>query len=82
MDEPIEAIYEGGVFKPLEAVALPEGQKVSLTVEPVRLTPSEARAQLREWQKVYEGLSELDVADIESMALDRSHFFPPTVTGS
>ncbi|MDQ2731714.1 MAG: antitoxin family protein [Armatimonadota bacterium] len=82
MDEPIEAIYEAGVFKPLEPVTLPEGQKVALTVEPVRLTPSEARAQLREWNKVYDGLTEQDVTDIESMALDRSHFSPPMLNRS
>ena len=38
MPEPIQAIYENGVFKPLVALNLPEHQSVRLTVEP---TPSE-----------------------------------------
>jgi predicted DNA-binding antitoxin AbrB/MazE fold protein len=31
----IEAIFQGGVFKPLGAVELPENQRVTLTVQPV-----------------------------------------------
>jgi predicted DNA-binding antitoxin AbrB/MazE fold protein len=31
----IEAIYEGGVFKPVGPVALPEKQRVRLDVRPV-----------------------------------------------
>ncbi len=70
----IEAIYEQGVFKPLQPVQLTEGQKVALSVEPIAMTAAEAEAQLREWQKVYEGLSEEDIAEVEAMALDRSNF--------
>jgi predicted DNA-binding antitoxin AbrB/MazE fold protein len=32
MSAPIEAIYEKGVFRPLDSVDLPEGKRVSLTV--------------------------------------------------
>jgi predicted DNA-binding antitoxin AbrB/MazE fold protein len=32
----VEAIYQGGVFKPLTDVVLPENQRVSLQFEPVR----------------------------------------------
>lgn len=31
----IEAIYQGGVFKPLGEVKLPENQRVRLNVEPI-----------------------------------------------
>jgi predicted DNA-binding antitoxin AbrB/MazE fold protein len=31
----VEAIYSGGVFKPIEPLTLPENQRVRLTVEPV-----------------------------------------------
>jgi len=73
--EPIDAVYEQGTFKPLEPVELPEGQRVTLSVEPRALSPAEAEAQLRAWHAVYEGLSEADIAEVEAMALDRSHFF-------
>jgi predicted DNA-binding antitoxin AbrB/MazE fold protein len=74
MAELIEAVYEQGAFKPLEPVELPEGQRVTLSVEPRALTPDEAEAQLRAWHTVYEGLSEEDISDVEAMALDRSNF--------
>ena len=34
MAELIDAVYEQGTFKPLEPVELPEGQRVTLSVEP------------------------------------------------
>ncbi|MDX1946390.1 MAG: antitoxin family protein [Pirellulaceae bacterium] len=30
----VEAIFEGGVFRPLAAVSIPESQRVRLTIEP------------------------------------------------
>jgi predicted DNA-binding antitoxin AbrB/MazE fold protein len=77
MAELIEAVYEQGSFKPVEPVELPEGQRVTLSVEPRALTPDEAAAQLRAWHTVYEGLSEEDISEVEGMALDRSHFIRP-----
>ncbi len=32
MSEPVEAVYEHGVFRPLSRVDLPEGERVRLTV--------------------------------------------------
>ena len=75
MMQTIEAVYENGSFRPLETVELTEGQRVTLSVEPVAMSLSEAEAQLRQWRKVYEGLSERDIAEIEAIALDRSNFF-------
>jgi tRNA(fMet)-specific endonuclease VapC len=37
MTQVIEAVYEQGAFKPLEPVELPEGQRVTLSVEPISL---------------------------------------------
>lgn len=70
----IAATYEHGAFVPLTPVPLAEGQRVSLSVERMALTPQQAEAQLAEWHKVYEGLSEEDIAEIEAIALDRSNF--------
>jgi hypothetical protein len=53
-------------------VELQEGQRVTLSVEPRALTAAEAEAQLHEWQRVYAGLSEDDVREVEAVALDRS----------
>jgi predicted DNA-binding antitoxin AbrB/MazE fold protein len=75
MTHVIEAVYEHGAFKPLEPVELPEGQRVTLSVEPMALTAAEAEAQLQAWQRVYEGLSEDEVREVEAVALDRSRFF-------
>jgi predicted DNA-binding antitoxin AbrB/MazE fold protein len=36
MSEAVEAIYERGVFRPLEPVDLPEGERVQLTVAAAR----------------------------------------------
>jgi predicted DNA-binding antitoxin AbrB/MazE fold protein len=33
----IEAIFQGGVFRPLHSVNLPENQRVTLTVQPLRV---------------------------------------------
>ncbi len=38
----VEAIFEGGVFRPLSAVDLPDRQRVVITFEPAKkLSPSE-----------------------------------------
>jgi len=76
MPQKVEAIYENGLLKPLEALALPEGQRVLVTIEPQeeQLSPDEILALAR---RVYEGLSEEEIAEIEAIALDRSTFMRP-----
>jgi predicted DNA-binding antitoxin AbrB/MazE fold protein len=76
MTQKVEAIYENGLLKPLEALALPEGQRVLVTIEPQaeQLSPDEILALAR---RVYEGLSEEEIAEIEAIALDRSNFMRP-----
>jgi predicted DNA-binding antitoxin AbrB/MazE fold protein len=44
----VEAIYQHGVFRPLEKIGLAENQRVRLHVEPV--SPSNAQAWLDEAQ--------------------------------
>jgi predicted DNA-binding antitoxin AbrB/MazE fold protein len=70
----IEAIYQNGIFKPLQPVSeeIEDGKKVELTVSEKRLNPEE---MLKLASQVYEGLSEEDIDEIERIALDRSNFF-------
>ncbi len=49
--------------------------RVALSVEPVAMALEQAQAELSQWRKVYEGLSEQEIAEVEEMALDRSNFF-------
>ncbi|MBR8834084.1 MAG: antitoxin family protein [Stigonema ocellatum SAG 48.90 = DSM 106950] len=68
----LKAIYENGVFRPLEKPELAEGQSVQLIVDTTNpLTPQE---MLQLASEVYEGLSETDVDEIEEIA-----FVPTTL---
>jgi predicted DNA-binding antitoxin AbrB/MazE fold protein len=68
----IDAIYENGTLKPLEALDLPEHQRVRITIhEPIVEGPDET---LEAWHQVYEGCTAEDIAQIEAIALDRSRF--------
>ncbi len=72
MTQTIEAIYQNGIFKPLNPVSdtIAEGEKVKLVVEIEEVNPIMKLAE-----NFYEGLSEEDVDEIERIALDRSNFF-------
>jgi predicted DNA-binding antitoxin AbrB/MazE fold protein len=68
----IEAIYENGVFRPIEPVGLEEKQRVSLCVEPLRQDQIEALAwiekvsRFREQMAAEHGLlpdSTIDIAE-------------------
>jgi len=50
----IEAVYQDGVFKPMEEVALPQNQRVRLTVETV--PGGEVLAWLAQVRKVQESI--------------------------
>jgi predicted DNA-binding antitoxin AbrB/MazE fold protein len=72
MNRILEAIYENGVLKPLKSLKLPEHQKVTITIQ---LPPVENPDQeLESWHQVFAGLSDKDIQEIESIALDRGHF--------
>ena len=72
MDRVVEAIYEQGMLKPLEALDLSEHQWVRLTIHDA--TEESPDEQLDAWQGVYDGLTDEEVAQIEALAIDRSHF--------
>jgi predicted DNA-binding antitoxin AbrB/MazE fold protein len=75
MERAVEAIYERGVLKLLEPLNLPEHQRVMVTVQPA---PSgEPATELEAWHQVYAGLSEDDIRELETIALDRSRFMQP-----
>ena len=75
MQKVVEAVYEKGVFTPLEPVDLPEHLRVRISIQvPSAQTPEDI---LRGWRSVYEGLSDQDVSEIERIALDRGHFMRP-----
>lgn len=73
----VDAIYEGGVLKPLKPLDLGEGRRVSLTIEEEAIQTETPEESLKAWQEVYAGLSEEDVAEVESIALDRGNFMSP-----
>lgn len=76
MSQKVEAIYEDGVLKPLQPLALAEHQRVSVTIDelPVAESPEDA---LKAWQQIYEGLSDEEIAELEAIILDRSNFMRP-----
>lgn len=74
MSQTIEAIYQNGMFLPLNPISeeIAEGETVEITISEKKLSPEE---MLKLASQVYEGLSEEDIAEIERIALDRSNFF-------
>ncbi|WGV26755.1 antitoxin family protein [Halotia branconii] len=68
----LRAIYENGVFRPLEKLELVEGQSVQLIIDTNPVTPKE---MLQLAVEVYEGLSETDIDEIEEIALKQNYFF-------
>lgn len=72
MPRVVEAIYEGGVLRPLQELDLPEHQRVLLEIRlPAESSPE---CQLAEWHRVYEGLSDAEIAEVEAIVLDRGQF--------
>jgi len=66
----VDAIYQNGVFKPLQDVGLPENQRVRLSVQPVEA--GDVRAWLAEVQELHQRIiaergyfpdSTLDIAE-------------------
>ncbi|HMV47204.1 MAG TPA: antitoxin family protein [Blastocatellia bacterium] len=74
MQQTVEAIFENGIFRVIDPspLHLTEGQKVKLMVGEAKLSADEILALAA---KVYEGLSENDIEEIERIALDRRDFF-------
>jgi predicted DNA-binding antitoxin AbrB/MazE fold protein len=68
MKQAIDAIYENGTFRPVDAngLNLSEGQRVRITVD-----ERDIQELLRQATSVYDGLSEEEIDQIEAIALDR-----------
>lgn len=69
----VEAVFERGVFRPVVPIhfSIPEGKRLKIHVE----TESYSNDVLELASRVYDGLSEQEIDEIEQIALDRTHFF-------
>ena len=72
MAKVFEAIYEDGVLKPVENPGLQEHQRVRREIQ--QLSDQEVQSELAEWHKVYEGLSDAEIDEIDTIIRDRSNF--------
>jgi predicted DNA-binding antitoxin AbrB/MazE fold protein len=72
MVETVKAIYENGIFKPLEQIHIVNGQKVKLIIETDDI--ASAHDILESAADVYAGLSKEDISEIEGIASDRKDF--------
>ena len=73
MKQILDAIYQHGVFRPLQRPQISEGQQVRLVVETsAEGTPDEL---LELAAQVYQDLSDEQISEIERIAFDRRHFF-------
>ncbi len=73
MKNTIEAIYEKGVFRPLETPDISEGLKVRLEVE--KLLDSSEEDLLEMAARVYSNLSNEQINEIEQIAFNRNELF-------
>jgi len=72
----VEAIFEDGVFKPVERPGISEGERVQLTVETTTWPEHEDPLELA--ARVYRGLRPEEIDEIERIALERALFFTST----
>jgi len=72
MQEILKAVYENGIFRPLEVPQLAEGQIVKLIVQSQgAIAPDDMLALAA---SVYEGLSEDEINEVEQTMSDRTNF--------
>jgi len=71
MAKTVEAIFEGGVLKPVSPLTIAEHKRVTLIIED---EPEETSDILSLASMVYNGFSPEDIEDIEKVVLDRTHF--------
>jgi predicted DNA-binding antitoxin AbrB/MazE fold protein len=82
MTRTITAVYEGGLFKPLESLELPEHTKVRLTIEIEAEASTRAQMILELARQSCEGLSEEQMATLEATRLDVTRFFSRSAQAS
>lgn len=78
MTEIVEAVYQNGGFKLMKPLSVPlaEGQEVKLIVEAEEDSSKDSANKILELAgKVYEGLTDEEIDEIEAIALNRSNFF-------
>jgi predicted DNA-binding antitoxin AbrB/MazE fold protein len=73
MRQTIKARYHDGVLQPLEPLALANDAEVQVTVD-TEVSVS-AEEILLCAARVYQGLTAEDITHVETIALDRQHFF-------
>ncbi|WP_457590310.1 antitoxin family protein [Geoglobus sp.] len=73
MPKVIEAVYENGVFKPLEKVNLKEGEKIRIKIQWNR---RERRLRFLEDWKPVKPERDITVEDIEKLRLERYEGIP------
>ena len=73
MKQTMDAVYENGVFRPLNTPELSEGQFVRIEIETPLKESSDDLLELA--ARVYEGLSENDIEAVEKIVNDRRRFF-------
>ncbi|MGZ9275026.1 MAG: antitoxin family protein [Nitrospira sp.] len=69
MRQTIKARYHGGVLQPLEPLALGEETEVQVTVDTTAAVSADEI--LRRATQVYQGLTSDQIAEVETIALDR-----------
>lgn len=72
MKTTVEAVYEGGVFKPVQPTGFADGEHVRMTVESVPVAGIRDILDLA--THVYDGLSARDIDEIEALARRRTFF--------
>jgi predicted DNA-binding antitoxin AbrB/MazE fold protein len=73
MRQTIKARYHHGVLEPLEPLTLADEAEVQLTVETTAAVSAEEILQRA--ARVYQGLTAEQIAQIETLTLDRRRFF-------
>jgi len=73
MKQTLEAVYENGVFKPLSPPEIANGQQVRLMIESLSQSSPDDLLELA--AQIYQGFSEKDLEEIESISLNRPDFF-------
>lgn len=73
MRQTIKARYHHGVLQPLEPLALADEAEVQVTVDTTAVVSTDEILQRA--AQVYQGLTTDQIAEVETIALDRRQFF-------
>lgn len=73
MRQTIKARYHDGVLQPLEPLVLADEAEVQVTVDTEVAVSAEEILQYA--ARDYQGFTAEDIAHVETIALDRQHFF-------